>query len=141
MVPEEHELARRPVLQMADLRDMVLATPIREGNVKAFDLQYQPFFDAGVRQRHVPEGKLALYHYAVAERLFMLGNEGEHLAHGNLVQKTVLDCGSVVEAGVIRNKDDDREAVRKFWASARIVAEAANRASSSAAATLSWRLV
>lgn len=124
MVPQEHPLAVKAEIYMKDLEGIELVTPMREGNPFAFDLEYEPFFRAGVRRRSIPEGRPAVYHYATSERLFMLGYEAEKVGSG-LVRRTIIDCDALIEVGAIRNRGDDRQVLRKFWSAVAIVAEAA----------------
>lgn len=125
MVPQEHELATLPELRMSDLKGIELITPMRDGNPLSFDLEYEPFFHAGVVPHRIPEGRAAAHHYATAERRFMLGRAGEKEAPASFVCREVVDTEARVEIGAVRNREDDREVVRKFWSAAQIVSKAA----------------
>lgn len=128
MVPKEHPLSALPEVRMKDLEGIELVTPMREGNPRLFDMEYEPFFTAGVVPHRIPEGRMAVYHYATTRRLFMLGHEGENVSSQSLVRKEIVDTTSHLEIGVVRNPSDDREVVRKFWSAAQIVSKAAKLA-------------
>ena len=108
LVPQEHPLATKAEIYMKDLEGIELVTPMREGNPFAFDLEYEPFFKAGVRRRPIPEGRTAAYHYANTERLFMLANDAEKLKIPGLIPRTVVDSDALIEFGAVRNRGDVR---------------------------------
>lgn len=123
MAPREHPLATKPQIRMADLEGIELLTPMRNGNPLAYDLEYRPFEEAGVKLRPLTDGRSAIYHFATMERLFMLGREGEHHSSATFVSRDVVDCTALIETAAVRNANDDREVVRKFWAAAKIIAD------------------
>jgi DNA-binding transcriptional LysR family regulator len=121
LVPEEHPLAEKAQLQMKDLAGIELVTPTDVANPYGFKLEYGPFFRAGVLRRDIPEGRAAVYNFASARRLFMLAYSDDKSTEAGFVRKTVVDCESVLEFGAVRNRDDDREVVRKFWNTVKII--------------------
>lgn len=124
MVPQEHALAKRTEIHAADLKNIELVTPMREGNPRSFDQEYRPFFEAGMIAKNIPEGRAAALHYAMPERWCMLGREGD--AHDTFIAREVVDTEARIEIGAVRNPDDDREVIRKFWSAAQIVSETVN---------------
>jgi len=122
LIPREQPLASAAQIRMADLAGMIMAMPRNEGT-RPFQLEFQPFLDAGVTPRWVAEGMNAVFHYAAVERICCLGYPDEVLPGGDLVRREIVDSTATVEFGVVRRSGDDRAAVRKFWSCACIVAD------------------
>lgn len=119
LVPQEMELASRGSLTMADLKGVRLAVPTAKENLISFKNQWTPFLDAGMVPYEIVEGRLAMFHYAARERLAMIGYPSEELAGmKDFIFCAVSDTTSFIEVGVARVRNDERMAVRRFWASA-----------------------
>jgi hypothetical protein len=117
VIPEEHALAGRDQLRMADLEGCPLATGALGANDANFEMTYGPFREAGMVLRPVAEGKVAIGHYAGRERLFMLsyGDAQEAVAELRMVTRPVVDTTSRVEVWAYRNGGDERALVRRLW--------------------------
>jgi DNA-binding transcriptional LysR family regulator len=115
LIPQELSIAHTKQIHMQDLAGKPIAVPDRRGNQKSFDEQYQPLLDVGMVPRVVTEGRIAVYHYAVSERLCMLTYEGENVGHHDMVFRRIVDCPSVFEAGIVRNRNDEHYTAERFW--------------------------
>ena len=125
LVPVESPLANNPTIRASDLKGLVLAVPTQKENPLAYKNQYQPFLDAGMKARIVPEGRLAIFHYAINERILMLGfqAESESLTGNTMRYRDVIDIRALSEFGVARLRGDDRVGVRRLWAAAQALTE------------------
>ena len=122
LVPREHALASRDTLSMADMKGCVIGTTLRSTNPAAFDRLYQPFFDAGMSARAVMEGRVAMPFYAHRERFFMLSYRGGKTEYGSAldyVRIRIADAPVNSEMWAYRNRSNNSELGRKFWAIAR----------------------
>jgi DNA-binding transcriptional LysR family regulator len=123
LIPAEAPLAKRESLKLADLKGVAMAVPTQRENPISFANQWEPFIAAGVVPHEVAEGRLAIMHHAVRERLLMLGYEAEQLVGiSDFVFRPVVDHPGMTEVGVARVCGDDRMAVRRFWAAAQALA-------------------
>lgn len=120
LIPEEHPLAAAPSVRMADLANVEFAVPVIDNKV-SFQQIYKPFIDTGATPHWVSEGPLAAMHYAAVHRLFLVAWGFNIVAHG-FALRPVADCTALIQVIAARNMGDDREAVRKFWASAVLTA-------------------
>lgn len=119
LVPDDHPLSRREVISMEDLRGHRMATTPRENNPRATDQLYQPFEEAGMELRPVPEGRVAMLHYARQEQLLLLNLQepaDRDFGVPNFVDRRLEGGRSLSETWVYRNPGDDRPLVRRFWA-------------------------
>jgi hypothetical protein len=105
---------------MNDLEGLHIGVPTQRENPLSYRNQYEPFIVAGMVSRVVPEGRLAIFHYAAQERILMLGFKSESISLGaaNMVYRDVVDSTALVELGVARLLGDNRTGVRRFWTSA-----------------------
>jgi DNA-binding transcriptional LysR family regulator len=122
LVPEEHPLATANQVSMADLAGVDLAVPVVDNNF-SFEQIYGPFVNSGAVIRWVSEGPLAAMHLAASHRYCLVGWGYENVVSSTLVLREVCDSDAHIDVVVARNIGDDREAVRKFWASALLVAK------------------
>lgn len=121
LIPAEHPLAGAPEIRMSDVEGFALGVPTDRENPLSFRNQYECFIRAGMRPRVVPEGRLAIVHYAAQERIMMLGFKDENMGINGLglVYRDVVDTTALLELGVARVVGDERAGVRRFWTTAR----------------------
>lgn len=123
LIPTEMDISARQTLTLADLKGLPLAVPTARENPVAFNNQWAPLLAAGMIPHEIAEGRMAIMHYAMRERLIMLGYRSETLIGiENFVFRPVLDTPAVTEVGVARMRNDERTAVRRFWACAQSLA-------------------
>lgn len=122
LIPVEMPLANRATISMADLAGYDLGVALRKANPISFDNQFGPFLEAGMKPRVVPEGRLAIFHYAALERMPMLGHRDEVISGAkDFIYRDVEGCSAIVEIGVVRLLGDERAGVRRFWSVAQEV--------------------
>lgn len=117
LLPEEHPLAAKSKLSMADVNGLDIAIPIID-NDYSFETIYAPFLDAGAKPHWVSEGPLAAFHFAVANRTCLVAWGFEDSVNSSLRAKEVVDSDATLEVIIVKNSDDDRETVQKVWSSA-----------------------
>lgn len=120
LIPRESPLADKPLITMSDFQDLDIAFPVID-NSFSFDLIYQPFLDAGARPHWCPEGIYAAMYFAASRRVGMIAWGFEHVISDSLVLREISDCTCVMEVVALKNKDDERRAVRTFWANAKSI--------------------
>jgi len=118
LVPTEHPLAARPHLALADLAGLPLAMTGEDVNPVGCEDLAGPFVASGMVAKPTLEGRSAMLHYARQNRWFALGfigGEGEASAEPGFVYRRVVDVPPVDHLSIVRNVNDDRDIVRRFW--------------------------
>lgn len=116
-IPKEADLAKKDVVCMSDFSDLDVVFPVIHNNY-AFDQIYRPFLDAGARPHWSPEGIYAAMYFAASRRVSMIAWGFENIISDSLVLKEIVGCEATMEVIALKNKDDERRAVRAFWATA-----------------------
>lgn len=120
LIPRESPLAEKPIVTMSDFQNLDIAFPVID-NSFSFDLIYQPFLNAGARPHWCPEGVYSAMYFAASRRVGMIAFGFEHVISDSLVLREISDCTSQMEVVALKNKDDERRAVRTFWSNAKSV--------------------
>ncbi|ATE64203.1 LysR family transcriptional regulator [Rhizorhabdus dicambivorans] len=120
LIPRESPLADKPTITMSDFRDLDVVFPVIDNNF-SFELIYQPFLNAGARPHWSPEGVYAAMYFAASRRMGMIAWGFEHVISDSLVLREISDCTAMMEVVALKNKDDERRAVRTFWSTAQNV--------------------
>src|SRR3546814_9806452 len=67
--------------------------------------------------RSSPEGVYAAMYFAASRRMGMIAWGFEQVISDSLVLREISDCTAMMEVVALKNKDDERRAVRTFWRS------------------------
>lgn len=119
-IPKESPLAAKATITMSDFKGLNVVFPVIDNNF-SFDLIYQPFLDAGANPHWSPEGVYAAMYFAASRRMGMIAWGFEQVISDSLVLREISDCTAMMEVVALKNKDDERRAVRTFWATAQTV--------------------
>lgn len=119
-IPKESALATKASVTMSDFKDLDVVFPVID-NSFSFELIYQPFIDIGARPHWSPEGLYAAMYFAASRRMGMIAWGFEQVISDSLVLREISDCTAMMEVVALKNKEDERRAVRTFWATAQNV--------------------
>lgn len=123
LIPRESPLADKPTITMSDFQGLDVVFPVIDNNF-SFELIYQPFLDSGAQPHWSPEGVYAAMYFAASRRMGMIAWGFEHVISDSLVLREISDCKAIMEVVALKNKDDERRAVRTFWSNAQNVKNA-----------------
>lgn len=117
LLPEEHPLARRDELQLADLDGLQVAIAAPGRDRSDFDRLFGAFIAAGADAVMVAEGPTAVAHYAATDRLAMISIRDAGLAPPpGFVRLEV--SGIAPESLALVRRARDRGLLNRFWSAA-----------------------